>query len=94
MDEKWDRFTVEEKQDYLTEPFVVYGWSTYPRGSVLEGQPQKAFIDAFETRDAALQAYPGASPGSKWTDPQVSLSHLPGEDDMVPGGAYPDDYDL
>jgi hypothetical protein len=25
--------------------------------------------------------------------PQVSLNHLPGEDDPVPGGMYPDDYD-
>lgn len=29
---------------------------------------------------------------SKWTEPQVSLSHLPSEDDFVPGGAYPDDW--
>jgi hypothetical protein len=25
-------------------------------------------------------------------EPQVSLVHLPGEEDFVPGGAYLDDY--
>lgn len=70
----------------------VLGWSTYERGSVLEGQPKRVWLDHFETIEEAQQAYPQASTFSNaWTEPQVSLSHLPGEDDPAPGGAWPDD---
>ena len=70
----------------------VLGWGTYPRGSVLQGQPMKVFLDAFPDEESARRAYPQAEGfSSAWTDPQVSLSHLPGPDDPVPGGMYPDD---
>lgn len=72
----------------------VLGWSTYPPSSVLAGQPMKCFLDNLPTEEAARKAYPSAEGfSSAWTDPQVSLSHLPGENDMVPGGALPDDID-
>jgi hypothetical protein len=70
----------------------VLGFGTYPRNSVLAGQTSKVFIDAFDDEAAALAAYPKAEGfSSAWTDPQVSLSHLPGENDPVAGGMYPDD---
>lgn len=73
--------------------FDVHGFKTMPESSVLAGQNVKCFIDNFETREAAEAAFPDANQGSSWTDPQVSVAHLPGEDDPVPGGMYPDDYD-
>lgn len=93
QDQKYERFTIENKGNQFLDPFVVYGWSTYGKNSVLAGQPQKVFLDSYETSDAALKEYPQAAPGSKWTDPQVSLNHLPDENDPVAGGMYPDDYD-
>lgn len=70
----------------------VLGWGTYPRSSVLAGQPMKVFLDTFDTVEQAQAAYPQATLfSSRWTDPQVSLSHLPGENDPVAGGMYPDD---
>lgn len=73
-------------------PIYVYGWGTYPAHSVLAGQAMKCFIDSFEDVDDAIALYPTAKPSSAWAEPQVSLSHLPGEDDPVAGGMYPDDY--
>ena len=36
--------------------------------------------------------YPGATQFSSiWTEPRVSLNHLPDENDPVPGGMYPGD---
>ena len=70
----------------------VHGFGTYPRTSCLAGQDMKVFLDTFDTREEAEAAYPGVQGGSTFTDPVVSLSHLPGEDDPVAGGMYPDDY--
>lgn len=71
----------------------VLGWGVYERGSVLEGQPKKVWLDNFQTIEEAQAAYPQAdSFSSEWTEPQVSLSHLPGENDQAPGGAWPDDW--
>ena len=86
--QKYDRYTVECKGE---DNFVIYGWSTYGKGSVLEGQPMKCFIDTFETQDDALKEYPTATPSNKWMEPQNTFNHLPGEDDPVSGGMYPDD---
>ena len=72
----------------------VVGFKQAPRNSVLSGQVLKHFIDSYETEEEALKAHPDAEGYSnKYTDPQVSLSHLPGEDDPVAGGMYPDDID-
>lgn len=84
--------------DYLTlrhgqqGSIDVLGWSTYPESSVLAGQPMKVFLDNVPDEAAARAQYPQALGFSnKWTEPQVSVAHLPGPDDMVPGGALPDD---
>lgn len=59
---------------------------------VLAGQTLKQFIDNYPDEVAALAAHPDAvGYSSAYTDPPVSLSHLPGENDPVPGGMYPDD---
>lgn len=72
----------------------VVGFKQAPRSSVLSGQVLKHFIDSYETEEEALKAHPDAEGYSnKYTDPQVSLDHLPGEDDPVAGGMYPDDID-
>lgn len=83
----FDYFTVRP-DDRLN--FIVHGFTTHPTG-VLAGQSCKVFLDSFDTREAALEIYPEANNGSNWTDPQVSLDHLPDENDPVPGGMYPDD---
>ena len=95
MSARYERYTVEHKPlAGCGDPvWVVYGWGTYPRTSVLAGQPMKQFIDSFDTREEVAERFPEAVDSSKWLDPQVSLSHLPGEDDPVPGGMYPDDWD-
>lgn len=91
-EEKYERITLSNDRDGGVN---VHGWGTYPRHSVLAGQPMKVILDGFPDEAAARKAYPQAQEGfsSKWTEPPVSLNHLPGEDDMVAGGAYPDDYD-
>lgn len=72
----------------------VLGWGTYPDSSVLAGQPCKVFLDNFETEELARKEYPQAVGFSNaWTEPQVCLSHLPGEDAPVAGGMYPDDWE-
>ena len=72
----------------------VVGFKQAPRNSVLSGQVLKHFIDSYETEEEALKAHPDAEGYSnQYTDPQVSLRHLPGEDDPVAGGMYPDDID-
>jgi hypothetical protein len=89
--EKYDRYTYEHKSNMGANPVCVYGWGTYTSG-VLEGQPMKCFIDAYPDAEEALKAYPQAQPSNRFSEPRVNLNHLPGEDDAVPGGMYPDDY--
>lgn len=73
---------------------AVMGWDTYPDSSVLAGQARKTNLGYFPDEAAARAAYPQAGGFSnKYTEPQVSLAHLPGEDDPVAGGMYPDDID-
>jgi hypothetical protein len=91
---------IKEDQEYLYKKLRmnpdgsvdVVGFFTAPPHSVLAGQTLKRFIDSYDSEEAAKQAHPDAEGySSKYTDPQVSLSHLPGEDDPVSGGMYPDD---
>jgi len=64
------------------------------KGGVLDGQTLKRFIGSYPTEKAARAAHPEVTGWtSKLTEPQVSLNHLPSEDDPVPGGMYPDDLD-
>lgn len=89
--EKFDYYTLRKGSYGGVD---VLGWGTYSSSSVLAGQPRKVFLDSFDTEEAARAAYPQAEHFSNvWSEPQVSLSHLPGEDDPVAGGMYPDDYD-
>lgn len=86
---KFDYYTLRHSRHGVD----VLGWGTYPESSVLAGQSMKVFLDTFDTEAEARAAYPQAGEfSSRWTEPQVSLAHLPGEDDPVPGGMYPDDY--
>jgi len=72
----------------------VVGFYEAPPSSVLAGQTLKQFLGNYPEEAAAREAHPEVT---GWThplaEPQVSVSHLPGEDDPVPGGMYPDDYD-
>tara|TARA_R100000750_G_scaffold45368_1_gene30450 strand:- start:531 stop:806 length:276 start_codon:yes stop_codon:yes gene_type:complete len=86
----FDCYTINHRGD---ENYCVYGWGEYPEYSVLAGQPRKVFLNSYKTIEAAQEAYPEAKVGNRWTEPQVSVNHLPGEDDPVPGGMYLDDYD-
>jgi len=70
---------------------TVLGWGTYGRSSVLAGQPMKKAVGWFDSIEEAEAMYGDLNYSSKWTEPQVSVAHLPGEDDPVPGGMYPDD---
>lgn len=77
----------------------VHGFSEATTG-VLSGQTVRQYLDTYPTLQEAVAAHPEAlladgTPrwGSRLTDPVVSLSHLPGEDDPVPGGMYPDDWE-
>ena len=95
-----------EEYEYLTAQaddrgIRLYGWSEYPDYSVLAGQTCKRFLDHFPTEsdmDAALiregiSADDWPLHSSPLIERSISLAHLPGEEDPVPGGMYPDDYD-
>lgn len=69
----------------------VMGFKEAKQSSVLAGQILTCFIDNYEDEASALAAYPEAKDGCM--APPVSVAHLPGEDDPVPGGMYPDDLD-
>ena len=89
--------------EILWKNFRVGGWSggvdvvgffEAPAGSVLEGQYLKQFLGNYPDEETARREHPEVEGySSKWTDPQVSVAHLPGENDPVPGGMYLDDYD-
>ena len=85
-------FTVENKGGDIM-PFVVYGWGEYEASSVLAGQTRKTFIDSFETEEQARAVWPELDGDTHIRSANNYTNHLPGEDDQVPGGALPDDYD-
>lgn len=70
----------------------VLGYKEVTSG-VLEGQVIKHFLDAYSSEAEAIKAHPEAANNyfSKFLDCGPSLSHLPGENDPVSGGVYPDD---
>lgn len=86
------------KSEYTIEPsrapldgVTVYEWGFYGRGSVLAGQRRKAFVDHFNSVEEALKKYPKAEVLGGRRSANNYFNHLPGEDDPVPGGMYPDD---
>ena len=89
--EKFDSYSIEDKGGDVM-PFVVYGWGTHPESSVLAGQPRKVFIDAFPNEPEARFRFPQADEGTHRRSAGNTFGHLPGEDDPVPGGMFPDDY--
>lgn len=63
-----------------------------PAHSVLAGQLLPRFLGNFPDEAAAMAAHPDADGYvNRWSMPVVTVSHLPGEDDPVPGGMWPDD---
>lgn len=83
-------FTIEEKEDYRGRlEFAVYRWSIYPPSSVLAGQNCKQYMASYNTIAQAFAEFPLATFG--YRDACNYYNHLPGEDDPVPGGMYPDD---
>jgi hypothetical protein len=89
-DVKYEYFTMNAEPDGSV---FVYGWGEYERSSVLAGQARKMGLDHFDTEAEAIAVYGDMNFSSKWTEPGISLNHLPGENDFVAGGAYPDDWD-
>lgn len=61
--------------------FVVKGYDTYPRHSVLAGQTRISFIDSFMTLEQAKAAYPEATLSNKWIEPYNTFDHLPDDAD-------------
>ena len=88
MDKDFDRYTVQFKHG----KWAIYGWGVYEAGSVLEGQAMKCWLEAYDTEEEAQAACPNALHSHDWLEPQISLAHLPDENDPVAGGMYPDDY--
>ena len=72
----------------------VVGFKEMPASSVLAGQIVTCFIDSYETAELAMKDYPDVEGfTNEFLQPPVSVAHLPGEDDPVPGGMYPDDWE-
>ena len=62
---------------YASDRWTVYEHGTYGRGSVLEGQSRRVWLDDFDTLEEAVIAYPDAvvCAGSTYRPPY--LNHLP-----------------
>lgn len=71
--------------------WAVHEFSVYPRHSVLAGQTCKRFLNFFDSEEDAKAAHPKADIGYRGA--YNTFGHLPGEDNPVPGGMYPDDID-
>lgn len=84
-----EEHTIEYDSRY--NKWNVYAWGVYPRHSVLAGQTMKRFVNSYKTKEEAEKAYPKAD--ENYRSAHNTYSHLPDEDDLVPGGMYPDDYD-
>lgn len=65
---------------YSTDRWTVYEHGTYERGSVLEGQSRRVWLDDFDSLEEAVVAYPDANVIEGSTYQRPSLNHLPGED--------------
>ena len=81
-----------EKREGLDGSIEVIGWKRVDSG-VLAGNLVKCFIDAFDTEEEAEARYGEMNWFNAWTAPSSSLAHLPGPEDPVPGGMYPDDWE-
>jgi hypothetical protein len=66
---------------YSSDRWTVYEHGEYERGSVLEGQNRRVWLDDFETLEEAQKAYPEAVVCACSTYQPPCLNHLPGEDE-------------
>lgn len=66
---------------YASDRWTVYEHGEYERGSVLEGQSRRIWLDDFETLEEAVIAYPDAVVCACSTYQPPCLNHLPGEDE-------------
>lgn len=87
----YDYITIEPAREPL-RGVSVYGFGVYPPRSSLEGQTMKRYLGGYATEAEARAVYPEAEAEIQFRDPCNYFNHLPGEDDPVPGGMYPDDY--
>lgn len=71
---------------YSHDEYGVYRYSTYERGSVLEGQEKRSALGTYPTLEAAQAEHPDAryEGGSGYRE--VSVPHTP-PDDFDPGYA-------
>ena len=65
--------------------WVVKGYGTYEKYSVLAGQVKISFLDSFRTEAEAREAYPdlktdGTEYSNKYLDPVNTFNHLPDDD--------------
>lgn len=62
MSEQFEYLTIEEASGELARSggFSVYGHGVWPKGSVLEGEPKRAFLGLFPTAAEAQRAFPDA----------------------------------
>lgn len=81
----------EKRGDRYGSGVDVIGWYEVRQG-VLRGQMSKAYCGTFATEAEAEAVYGSMNWNSPYLEPSQSLAHLPGEDDPVPGGMYPDDW--
>jgi len=66
--------------------YVVKGYGTYEKYSVLAGQTKITFLDSFATEAAAREAYPdlandGTEYSNRYLDPVNTFDHLPDDED-------------
>jgi hypothetical protein len=80
---KGGRLTIERGRGatYANNDFVVYEHTTYPRTSVLAGQPCRKWIDSFATLEEAKTKFPTAVECVGTTYQPPSLNHLPDDGD-------------
>lgn len=57
--------------------YSVKGVDTFPKNSVLAGQPRKNFLDSFVTLEEAQAEYPDATLSNPLLEPQNYVDHLP-----------------
>lgn len=84
--------SMSKEWDHQYQCWNVYEWGTYESHSVLAGQTKKSFVRSFDSLKELEEHYPNLRESHRG-DHQNTINHLPGENDPVPGGMYPDDWD-
>lgn len=82
------------REESLRGQFAVYQYSTYPRGSVLAGQPKRTFLDVFPHVEAAQRAFPEARVSEdSGASPRAEVPHTPppGFDPLAAGERWSED---